>query len=420
MNRVNIDACVHCGLCLPSCPTYLVTGRESESPRGRVVLLQQLRAAAPGGGPLDAEAVRCVDSCLDCRACEAVCPAHVPVGHAVEEFRAGRRETAHGAVAASAGRYFGSEAGLRRFQRLTRWAGRPVGRRLLRYAQRLPGSVGATARLGTGLPAAIPDRLGRDRARGGGEGPAVLLFYGCVMDSVYPTTMSRTADLLRAAGYRVVLQEGQVCCGALHTHAGDPEQARRWARTNVSAWRASGASLVAVNAAGCGAALKEYSLLLAEDAGPVVESARAFSAAVRDVAELVDPERLPALAPRREAATVHDPCHLAHAQGIRSEVRALLERVGYPVSEMPEADVCCGSAGLYNLTHPDMAAALQRRKVANIPPEAHVVASANPGCLLQIRAGVSASGRSVRVAHWVDLVWQALDEGGIGWPEGVL
>ena len=410
MSPVDTSACVHCGLCLPTCPTYLVNGDESESPRGRVLLLNQLWDAIANGQGLDRDAARAVDSCLDCRACEEVCPGHVPVGHAVEAFRAwavssGRRPRP--LAARGLARYFGSERGLERFQRLVRWANRPAGRTVIRWSRHFGGTAGAAARLAQGLPAPIGAGLAHTKVHTGGQGPRVALLDGCVMDTVYGDTARHTADLLRLTGHEVVSAPGQVCCGALHTHAGDPGQARQWARQNVWAFSQADVQYVAATAAGCGAALKEYSHLLPED-----PEAHAFQAAVRDAAELMDPERIPPLPPRPETVAVHDACHLAHAQGIRQEVRALLARAGYRLVDLPEADVCCGSAGIYNLTHPRMAAALQQRKAASVPLGADVVATSNPGCLLQIQAGLRQAGRPTPAAHWVDLVWQAAAQAG--------
>lgn len=410
MGAVDTSACVHCGLCLPSCPTYLVTGDESESPRGRVVLLNQLWSALDAGGSGDPSAVRAVDSCLDCRACEEVCPAHVPVGHAVEAFRARTVQAGYRRLplsARQAARYFGTERGLRRFQRLAGWSQRPSGRAALRASARVGGTLGAAALLGAGLPNMEGSRLAHEGVRFGGEGPRVALFYGCVMDSVYQATAAHAADLLRLSGYRVVAAPGQACCGALHTHVGDTGQARAWARRNVSSLEAAGAEWVAATAAGCGAALKEYGHLLEDDA------ARQFQATVRDAAELVRFGQRPPLPSRSQVVAVHDACHLAHAQGIRQEVRDLVRWAGYTLVEWPDADVCCGSAGLYNLTHPTMAEALQQRKVASLPVAADVVATSNPGCLLQIQAGLRRAGRPTPVAHWVDLVWEALQDEGL-------
>jgi len=403
MNTVDLNGCVHCGLCLSSCPTYLVTGSESESPRGRVVLLQALWE----GAALSAEALTFLDTCLDCRACEAVCPAHVPVGHAVEAFRAKYGVGAKRLPVRVTRRWFGSRQGLRRFRRVVRWSRTRWGTGMVKVAGRLSPPFAALSRTVAGLPDQVgttsPWRGGPD----GGEGTVVFLLSGCVMDAVYAETMEHTADLLRLTGHRVIRPEDQVCCGALHRHAGDYRTAVEWASRNRGAFLASGAQVLAVNAAGCGAAMKEYDRWLGPEAADV-------AGAVRDVSELVAADALPSLPVRPETVTVHDACHLAHAQGLRGEVRAILARVGYRIVEMPEADVCCGSAGLYSFVHGDMAEALRRRKVGNIPADADVVVTSNPGCLLQIQAGVRDMGRSVRVEHWVDVVWRALADAGYG------
>jgi glycolate oxidase iron-sulfur subunit len=403
MNAIDLNGCVHCGLCLSSCPTYLVTGSESESPRGRVVLLQALGE----GAPLSPDAVTFLDTCLDCGACEAVCPAHVPVGHAVEAFRASHGAGANSLPVRVTRRWFGSRRGFHRFRGVVRWSRTGWGTRLLKLAGRVSPPMAALNRTVGGLPAQrVPGRPWREGPESE-TGTVVLLFSGCVMDTVYAETMEHTADLLRFAGYRVTRSDDQVCCGALHRHAGDHRTAAGWAARNRQAFLASGAQVLAVNAAGCGAAMKEYDRWLGVEAGDV-------AGAVRDVVELVTPDQLPGLPLRAESVTVHDACHLAHAQGLRQEIRALLTRVGYRIVEMPEADVCCGSAGLYSFVHGDVAESLQRRKVGNIPADADVVATSNPGCLLQIQAGARAMGRSVRVEHWVDLVWRALADAGYG------
>ncbi|MCL8207980.1 MAG: (Fe-S)-binding protein [Actinomycetia bacterium] len=409
--------CVHCGLCVPSCPTFVVTGLESESPRGRVWLLERLAA---GDIPADPDAVRYIDDCLDCRACEEVCPAHVPVGHYVERFRAahpewlsrGERDTARWVD-----RFLGSEAGLRAFGAAARFSRTPAGGWMVRQATRLvPGLPTGALDLAQGLPDEQAGGLSRDRIRtrpaGTGDGPVVMQFLGCVMDSVFAATNVRTHDVLRAAGFRVVAPAAQRCCGALSVHTGDPAPARAWAKANIEAFEASEAEAVAVNAAGCGAALKEYPDLLREEGPAWVARAERFARAVRDVSELLEAGSFPVLPPRAETVTMHDACHLAHAQGIRQPPRALLERAGYRLVEMPDADRCCGSAGVYNLTHPEMARALQALKVADIPETADVVATGNPGCQLQIQAGLRRAGRSVPVRHTVDLLWQALADAG--------
>ncbi len=405
--QVDTSMCVHCGLCLPSCPTYAVTGSESESPRGRVVLLDEVRRDLGGGRVPDPGAWAALDHCLDCRACEAVCPAHVPVGHAVEELRAaapGRRSPLLMAAA------LGSPSGVRRFRRWVKAAARPRVRRVLGAGRSLPAPWGPMLALASGAPAApqVPEDS-RDLSAGSGE--VVRFFWGCVMEGLYARTNRRSAELLRRVGYRVQVEDAPLCCGALARHQGDPEAARRWARSVIERFEESGAAMFVTNAAGCGAAFKEYDAWFRDDPA-WAERARAFARQVRDLVELVDPDRLPlARTEPDRPVTVHDACHLAHAQGIRDEVRAILRHLGVPVVEMSEADLCCGSAGIYNLTHPEMARALRDRKVAGIPTGVSRVVTSNPGCMLQIQSGLRESGLSIDAAHWVDVVYEALYEG---------
>lgn len=408
MSRFEVDTsmCVHCGLCLPSCPTYQVTGSESESPRGRVVLLEEVREAIAQGGPIDSTAWDALDHCLDCRACEAVCPAHVPVGHAVEELRGRAHRTRPLPLLGT--RLLGSPAGIRRFHRLARVAGRPGVRRLFRLGRSLPAPLGPMLKLAGGAPS--PSSRAPAVPGGAGVRETVLFFSGCVMEGLYGETNRRSAALLRRLGYGVEDAAEARCCGALARHQGDHEAGRRWARANIERFEESGADLFVSNAAGCGAALKEYAAWFPDDSAWAAR-ARAFQARVRDVLELVDPTALPVGSTKgHEAVTVHDACHLVHAQGIRTPIRAILGRLGIPVREMPDADLCCGSAGVYNLTHPDMARALQDRKVASIPPGVTRVVTSNPGCLLQIQSGLRERGRAVDAVHWVDVVFEALAE----------
>lgn len=407
--QVDTSMCVHCGLCLPSCPTYQVTGSESESPRGRVVLLDAVREALSSGRTPDPTAWGALDHCLDCRACEAVCPAHVPVGHAVEELRGlvpGRPSLLLNAAA------LGSPSGVRRFRRWVRVATRPGVRRILRAGTSLPAPWGPMLSLAGGAPTSqsAPSQEAC-RESGEGSGVTVRFFWGCVMEGLYARTNRRSAELLRRLGYVVQMEDAPLCCGALARHQGDPEGARRWARSIIARFEESGAAFFVTNAAGCGAAFKEYGAWFREDP-EWAERARAFAGRVRDLLELVDLKRLPV--PRRTApdpVTVHDACHLVHAQGIRDPVRAILQRAGIPVVEMVEADLCCGSAGIYNLSHPEMARALRDRKVGGIPPGVTRVVTSNPGCLLQIQSGLRERGLLVDAVHWVDVVYDALWSG---------
>lgn len=280
---------------------------------------------------------------------------------------------------------------------------------------RVPGLVPPAAlSLAAGLPDTIAMHLSRERipraSRANSGAPVVMQFIGCVMDSVYADTNRKTYEVLTAVGYDVRVPPSQRCCGALHVHAGHPETAREWAKINIAAFEQSGADAMAINAAGCGAALKEYPALLQQETGQWVERAERFAEAVHDVSRIISEGDFPTLPARGVTVTMHDACHLAHAQGIRQEPRHLLQKAGYHLIEMEEPDRCCGSAGVYNLTHPAMAQALQDKKVADIPDEAEVVVTGNPGCQMQIQAGLRKHGRPTPVRHTVDLIWQALSD----------
>lgn len=410
--------CVHCGLCLSSCPTYIETGLEAESPRGRVYLLAALREDP---ALLNPEVMTSLDDCLDCRACEEVCPAHVPTGHLVEEWRADLSRTSpqqeveafrtFRRLSRPLTFFLGSSRGLRWFQRLVRWSQSPLAGGAMRRLKVVPKAADALAR---GLPARVPHYLSRERKgrRVRSQGDRVMLFVGCVMDTVYAATNHHTADLLEMAGAEVVIPSDQRCCGALHMHGGQPDVTRRWARHNIEVFEKSGTSSIVVNAAGCGALLKEYPDMFSDDRA-WQERAERFRDAVVDATVFLARRPLPEITTGQGVVSVHDPCHLAHAQGIRQEPREVLKRAGYTILEMPDADRCCGSAGIYNLTHPEMAARLLERKVADVPLGIDALAAANPGCMLQIQSGLRQGQRPVPVVHPVDLLWEAYHAAGL-------
>lgn len=410
---MNTAHCVHCGLCLTSCPTYRVTGLEQESPRGRVALLEHIKAealASPPGWLPAPEVAEALDHCLDCRACEAVCPAHVPVGHQVEAFRhrfpAVRSQNGRRA-ARMLERFLRTTGGLRRFQTVARLAVSPGGRWVIRQAVGTLGLPSGARDMLEGLPTTIAPGLSRGRIAESGSGPdRALVFLGCIMDAVYQDTNLHTAELLAAAGYAVCAPKSQVCCGALFAHAGSLPDARALAMRNIEIWEQAGEPWMVANAAGCGAHLKEYPDLLVSEGSHWTERAERLAGRVRDISEALD-GRLPDIPASGMTVTMHDACHLAHAQGIRSAPRRVLEQAGYRVQEMPESDRCCGSAGVYNLVHTEMARTLQTMKVNDVPEGVGAVAAGNPGCILQIQAGLSQAGRTVPVRHTVDLVWEA-------------
>jgi glycolate oxidase iron-sulfur subunit len=396
-----LGACVHCGLCLNACPTYLELGTEADSPRGRIHLIRALEDGTMG---LDAEVVRHLDLCLGCRACEGACPSGVQYGRIIEEARAYVRRAA-------------PRSWVRRVRQELVLATFPHRRRvraLLRLgslARRL-GLWPLVARWIDGaelLPAArraMP--AGSFFPSGDGEQLRVGLLVGCVGGEIFGDVNAAAVRLLARSGTAVVVPPGQGCCGALHLHAGDPATARAMARRVVDAFPPELDAIV-VTAAGCGSTLKEYGTLLADDPA-YRERARRFAERVRDVTELLDAigvEPRPHARPRR--VTYHDACHLAHAQGICAAPRRLLARVpNLELVELPESEVCCGSAGSYNLTEPAMARRLRERKVDHIlATGAECVVAANPGCALQIRAGLEARGSTVRVLHPVELLDEA-------------
>jgi len=412
----DLSRCVHCGLCLPSCPTYRVLRLEPDSPRGR---LHIIRALAEGRIQPTPVALEHLELCLQCRNCEAVCPSGVPFGRIMESARA--MVTASG-----------------RAPRLWR-----LRQALLRLFLLRPALVDAAVtalaptaplarRLASLLPAPLrlpfasaPRPRGRPYRRHGllatGTGTRVGFFLGCVMPALYPRVHEATVRLLALAGCRVVSPRGQVCCGALFAHSGDMATALALARRNVDAFLAEGVEVVVVNAAGCGALLKEYGHLLAHDPSYAAK-ARRFSSLVRDVTEFLAEGPLPP--PRREVplrATYQDPCHLAHAQGVRLAPRRLLRQVpALALIEMEHPDRCCGSAGVYSLSHPALALQLLKERVQEVATTgAEVVVTANPGCMLQLEAAARLGRQPWRVAHVVEVVAAAYGPEGPPHADGV-
>ncbi len=396
-----IDACVHCGFCLQSCPTYLALENENDSPRGRIVLM---RAVYDGTLSANDETVEShIGRCLGCRACETACPSGVPYGQLLEATRATlaiRRPLPLLARALLA--VFARPALLRTAMRVARVA---RGTRMAALASRLPGRVGfAFAMLdATRVPVA--------RAPYDADAPPsrdrVALLEGCVMDGLYAETNRATARVLRMNGFAVSDAPGQRCCGALHAHAGDLEGARALARANIAAFERSGADRVAVNSAGCGAMCKEYGHLLAGDPAWAARAA-ALSARVRDVTELLaEAGPAPARAGGTPVRVAYDaPCHLLHAQRVADAPLRVLG-AARPLELVPlnGADQCCGSAGIYSLLQPAISRAVLESKLRAIR-EAGVtlVATGNPGCLMQIGAGLRKSGIGARTVHPVDLL----------------
>jgi glycolate oxidase iron-sulfur subunit len=406
-----IDKCVHCGFCLPSCPTYLLWGEEMDSPRGRIYLM---KAALEGRTPISKSFVQHFDACLGCMACVTACPSGVQYGPLVERTRA----------------------------QIERHYERPLFDRLFRaglfslvpYPNRLRVLLAPLVILGGAMRAfgrsrlstMLPERLralltlaprvtwssitGRIAERTPAVGARRLtagLLTGCVQRLVFSHVNTATINVLAAEGCEVMVPPTQGCCGALALHAGRLDEARAFARKLIPAFEVSGIERIVVNAAGCGSSMKEYGELLADD--PAWASrAHAFASRVRDVSEVVSELGAPR-APRhplKGTVVYHDACHLAHAQGVRAQPRELLRGIpGLDVVSPAEPEVCCGSAGIYNLVQPEAAGDLGERKVRHISVlRPDFVATGNPGCIIQIAAAAARQGYQWPVVHPIQLV----------------
>ena len=400
-------ACVHCGLCLSSCPTYLETGNENDSPRGRIYLM---RAIQSGRAPLSDDAVRHIDLCLGCRACEVACPSGVQYGELLE----GTREHIEKNYRRSARQTFLRRFAIEKifpFPERMKLALAPVRViRALGLERWLPKFVRETLALVPhgGREGSWPDFLPARRATSGAAGTAAPLrvgfISGCVMNVLFGETNEASVQLLNAAGCDVVTPRAQGCCGALYAHGGNLDEARACARRNIAAFEQHELDAIIINAAGCGSTLKEYGHLLADDLEWAARG-KAFSAKVKDLTEVLKPSKVQS--PKSQVVTYHDACHLCHAQRITKQPRELIKAVvGKNFVELPESEVCCGSAGSYNLTEPEMAERLQRRKIENILQSgAQVVVTTNPGCLMQIRAGLKKAGAEhITVLHIADFL----------------
>lgn len=397
--RAGIDACVHCGFCLQACPTYLTLEDENDSPRGRVLLMRSLLEGTLA--PEDETIETHIGRCLGCRACETACPSGVPYGHLLEATRATlamRRPLPRIARVLLA--VFGSGP----LTALAMWSGRLLrALRVPRLLARLSGRAG----FGMAMLAATerPVSAKRYTPRGTGERGSVALLTGCVMEGLFAKTNRATERTLIENDYRITQAPGQRCCGALHAHAGDAPRARELAKANVDAFERSGADFVCANAAGCGAMMKEYGQLLADDTAWAERAAR-VSSRVRDVSEL-----LAAAGPKRGAplpmtVTYDAPCHLLHAQRVSAPPLDVLRAI--PELELVPLDgteQCCGSAGIYNLIEPETSNAVLGMKLANLrETNATLVVTGNPGCLMQIGAGLTQERSAMRAVHPVDLL----------------
>ena len=407
-----ISRCVRCGFCLPSCPTFAVLGVETDSPRGRIRLM---KTVWEGRVSADSTAfAKHIGQCLDCRACETACPSGVEYGKLVEAARTQILAAASPSLGERAirGAAFDWLLPHRRvlatFARLSVTAKRLGMARVLR-ASRLRAGVRLAEMLELLPDAATAEHLEAVVPASGTARARVAMFSGCVMGSVFGDTNAATARVLARNGVEVHVVRPQTCCGALHAHAGERERARELARRNIAAFASVEVDAIIVNAAGCGAAMKEYGWLLKDDAAWATRAAE-FASRVRDATEFLGDLGLRSTpSPLRIRAAYDDPCHLLHGQRVREQPRALLAAIpGVEVVPLEEADWCCGSAGTYNVTQPELSRTLLERKVANIERSgANVVVTANPGCLMQIQAGLRRAGSRTRVVHLIDLLDEA-------------
>ena len=413
-----INTCVHCGLCLSSCPTYRETGLEMFSPRGRIYLMKGI---ADGRIGMESDVFQeQMSACLNCRACEAVCPSGVQYGQILEASRTqiedarddGRLPPHPWPVQLLRSGVFGVL-----FKRLELFQGFS---RLMWFYQRsgvqaLARESGLLKLLGLAdTEALLPPMSDAFTVPQGqiypAEGTAryhVALLTGCVMATAFADVHAATLRVLRKNGCEVILPPDQGCCGALHVHGGDMDGGRELARRNIAAFEGLGLDAIIVNAAGCGSTMKEYGHLLHDDPAWAARAA-AFSAKVKDISEFLAAIELNTrdLKPLPITVTYQEPCHLAHAQRISAQPRKLLRAIPRLVlKEMPESSLCCGSAGIYNVTQPEMAAQLGERKLNNAQTtNAEVLVTANPGCHLQLAGGLRRRGSTMRVRHIVELL----------------
>jgi glycolate oxidase iron-sulfur subunit len=408
--------CVHCGLCLESCPTYLVTRSEMDSPRGRVYLM---KALAEGRLTLDADTVHHLDACLGCRGCETACPSGVHYGRLIERARdyVGRNyqrgmgdRMRHAAVRA----IFPYPARLRAML----WPLRIADRMGLRGTIRKLAPSGLREWLDLVPEPAAGAPLYPEPASqlSESDGPAAVVHHGCVARVLTPSENLNTERTLAAAGYRVARMERTVCCGALDLHDGNMRRGLAFARRNVRALKATGAEAIVSAASGCAAAIASYGELLKDDP-KFADDAREVSARATELSTLLL-ARGGAAGRLESVVTYHDSCHLAHGMGVREAPRKLLRSIpGVRLIEMSESDLCCGSAGSYNLLEPAMAHALVRRKADNIEAaRADFVVLGNPGCEFQIAAELRRRGSRTRVIHLADFL--ALAAAGPAPPRG--
>jgi len=416
-SRELADDCVHCGFCLPTCPTYVLWGQEADSPRGRIYLM---KAGLEGRAEWDSAFQRHFDTCLGCMACVTACPSGVQYDRLIEATRPqverhGARSIGERALRQLIFDLFPRPDRLRAMRGPLSLYQKSGLQRLVRASglmKLLPAGLLAMERLLPPLPSgAAASEVPEVTAAKGERRRRVGLLLGCVQRVFFSNVNHATVRVLSAEGCEVVAPRAQVCCGALMMHAGREQDAMASARTMIDLFERVGVDQIAINAAGCGSTMKEYGILLRDDPA-YGERARAFSAKCVDVMELL--ADLEPRAPRRELAMTvayHDACHLQHAQGVKTAPRQVLKTIpGLQLREIAEPEICCGSAGIYNLIEPEAASALRDRKVANLlRTGADVVASGNPGCMMQIQSGLEIAGKPTPSVHTIELVDRSIN-----------
>jgi len=404
-----IEKCVHCGFCLPVCPTYVLWGQEMDSPRGRIYLM---KLASEGAAEMNSNWVSHFDSCLGCMACMTACPSGVDYGKLIEATRAQierkterpREEKLHRSF------MFGTFTRPERLRRMRipllayQKSGLQAVVRGLGLLKLLPKQIRTMEAL---LPKLAPmETIAEVTPAVGAKRRRVGLLLGCVQREFFSQVNAATVRVLSAEGCEVVAPSAEPCCGALLVHAGEEAAAVDLAKKTIEAFEDANVETIVTNAAGCGSNVKEYGHLLRDE--PVfAERARTFAGKCKDISEVL--AELEPRAPRRPLklrVAFHDSCHLQHAQGVRSQPRALLSKIpGLELAEIPETAICCGSAGIFNLVQPEAANALGDRKAGLIAPlKADVVATGNPGCILQMQSALARSGHRIPVVHTIQIL----------------
>jgi glycolate oxidase iron-sulfur subunit len=400
--------CVHCGFCLPTCPTYALWGQEMDSPRGRIYLM----GVGLAGEPMTPAMVQHYDACLGCMACVSACPSGVQYNKLIEATRAQverrfERPRSERALRSAIFAFFPHPRRLRLMRGPLLLHQRSGLSRLLRrsgvlerISPRLATMEALAPRLGR--VERVPERTPAQGQRRGTVG----MLLGCVQREFFPGVNAATARVLAAEGYDVIAPATQGCCGALSVHNGREREARRFARRLIDQFERAAVDAVVVNAAGCGSSMKEYADLLADDPA-YAERARRFADSVRDISQfLYEKGTVAARRPLPVTIAYHDACHLGHAQGVRNQPRALLAGIpGLQLREIADSDLCCGSAGIYNVLNPVAARELGDRKAANVLlTQAQLLVTANPGCLMQVASSVERAGGRIALAHTVEVL----------------